>query len=149
MTIELVTKYAKRIANGNARIAPGQPQELHDAVSINDAIAQGDLMIKVIDKLPPNYRRTQKFQQLVPGNTVGSRHAIKDLKTISGFWIPDNWSSDADHEGLDGPAFLCAEKTTVTHPTHGDVIIAAGHLIKTRYQRNLDVVTRQKQRARD
>ena len=149
MAIDLVKKHATRIANGNARVQPGQPLELNEAAAVNDGIAQGDLIIKVIEDIPADYKKSAIRQQLVPGNTVGSRHALQDISTVDGFWLPRGWSPDADHDGLLGPIFRCKETTTITHPTHGHVIIAAGHLIQTTYQRNLDLITRQERRARD
>lgn len=149
MTIALVKKHATRIANGKARVQPGQPLSIHEGVSIGDGIWQGDLGIEVIDAIPPGHVQAVPCTQLVPGNTIGSRHTLKDTSTVDQFHLPSDWTDEPDHDGLWGPVFRAKEETTIEHPTHGDVTIAAGHLIRCRYQRNWDAQQRRERRSID
>lgn len=149
MTIQLVKQHATRIANGNARVQPGQPLELNAAAAEHDLIWQGDFGVEVVSVIPPNYRDADSIKQLVPGNTVGSRHVLADTSTVSDFMLPDGWTSDASYDGQWGPLFRAKEETVIEHPTHGDVTIAKGHLIRCRYQRNWDAQKKRERRTLD
>lgn len=149
MTIQLVQKYATRIANGTAKVQPGQPLRLGEAASPQDLIWQGDFGIEVISEVPNGYRKAKPITQLVPGNTIGSRHVLADLSTVADFMLPDNWTSDAEYDGLWGPLFVAKQETVIEHPTHGNVTIAKGHLIRCRYQRNWDEEQKREKRTID
>lgn len=149
MSITLVKAHATRIANGKARVKPGQSFRLNEAAAVGDGVWQGDLGIEIIAAIPTEFVACGPFAQLVPGNTTGSRHTIEDVATIGDFHRPSNWTSDADYEGLLGPAFLAVRETNITHPTHGAVLVAAGHMVQIRYQRNQDLIAKQARRARD
>ena len=140
-------RHATRLKRGNARIKPGQPFRLNEACSVGDGVWQGDLGVEIVAEIPPEYivrRHGDDFRQLVPGNTSGARHCLdKDIVQ----YIPEGWGEN--YTGLKGPAFTAQEETRILHPTHGDVVISAGHIIATRYQRNLDEDTRRERRALD
>lgn len=147
MSIQTIAAHATRIKRGNARVKPGQPYRINEAASVGDGVWQGDLGIEIVEGAPEAYRRRDTVPQLVPGNTKGSRHVLADVSTVSEFSVPDGWG--ADYEGLDGPYFFCEQETTVTHPEHGDITIVAGHHVRCRYQRNLDVEQQRERRALD
>jgi len=130
-------------------VGPGQPMSLNDAATIGDGVWQGDLGIEVVAGKPAGYVDAKPQTQLVPGNTVGARHILQDLTTVVDFALPTNWSTDASYEGLQGPYFRCAAATTIAHPVHGPVNVAAGHCVQLRYQRDLDLDTLRERRALD
>ena len=145
MTITAVKKHATLIKNGNAKIQPGEVFRLNEAASVGDGVWQGDLGIEVVEEIPANYIESQICLQLVPGNTIGSRHVLKDMRSISQFSLPAGWGE----ESLEGPAFIADEETVIEHPTHGNVIIAAGHIVRCRYQRQYDEEQKRERRAID
>lgn len=147
MSITEVKKHATRISNGRAKVQPGEPFHLNEAASVGDGVWQGDLGVEIVASLPRDYVQVESHPQLVPGSTIGSRHALADTSTVSGFCQPKNWGDKYD--GLDGPAFHCDRETTITHPTHGNVVIAAGHTVRTRYQRQYDAELKKERRALD
>jgi len=149
MSITEIKQHAMNIKNGNTKVQPGELFRLNEAASIGDGAWQGDLGIEIVNEQEIyDMLDAQPRAQLVPGTTIGSRHMIHDLSTISYFRLPIDWNAD-DYEGLGGPVFLCHDETTISHPTHGDVIIAAGHTIRCRYQREHDEEQRRERRALD
>ena len=140
MSITEVKAHAQKIHLGNGKVKPGQEFHLNDAATVGDGVWQGDLGIEIVNDNPRGYGAADPFSQLVPGNTVGSRHTIKDLSTVSDFLVPDGWGPR--YSGLQGPQFCCEQETTIDHPTHGAVIVAAGHTIRIRYQRDLEKESR-------
>lgn len=157
MSITKIKSHATRISKGNAKVKPGQPARLTSAskpttaTERGDGVWQGDLGIEVIDPAfmmsLPGYQPANPVSQLVPGNTTGSRHCLQDTSTVDTFLLPDGFGPK--YEALLGPMFSCTADTTVTHPTHGDVLIDAGLSVRIRYQRNLEAETARERRALD
>lgn len=147
MTIELCEKHVKKINEGRARVSPGNPFHLNEAASVGDGVWQGDLGIEIVEKIPDGYVPSKRTRQLVPGDTLGARHCLDDPSTVDQFSLPEGWGKD--YTGLDGPSFVCILETTISHPVHGDVIVSKGHVVRCRYQRNLDEETKREQRAVD
>ena len=137
-----------QIKQGNCKIQPGEPFRLNDAATIGDGAWQGDLGIEIVAELPTDYVAAEKgMLQLVPGNTVGARHVLADGQTIRGLRVPANWGQQ--YEGLQGPGFHCKKETTIEHPVHGNIVIAKGHTILCRYQRQYDEELKRERRAID
>lgn len=154
VTFATVERHAQRIrenspVNNPDVVGPGQPLYLNSAAAIGDGVWQGDLGIEIVAGLPDGYVTAPVRLQLVPGNTTGSRHCLLDPSTVTEFALPQGWSDNQDYDGLRGPYFQCVKDTTIPHPIHGPAIIAAGHCIALRYQRNLDEETKRERRAAD
>lgn len=146
--ITQLRRNATRIAKGGGKIRPGEPFVINAAASVGDGVWQGDLGIEIVSEIPEGYvprgSDADSGRQLVPGQTQGSRHCLgRDVEQF----VPRGWGPS--YEGLMGPAFVCDEETSILHPTHGAVVIAEGHIILTRYQRNLDEETKRERRAID
>ena len=137
--IDRISRKAARIKNGNDEIKPGQTVHLNAAATFKDCIRQGDLYLTVIDKIPDGHVHVENPQtidcQLVPGSTQGAKHCLDSLHGID-LYRPAEWG--LGYEGLIGPVLAIHETRTVQHPTHGDVVIAAGHLIQCDFQREFD-----------
>ena len=138
-----------RLQNHKCKVAPGQPLEFTDACVKGDTIAQGDLILVLVDKVPDGFtKRTSGNNQLVPGNTVGSKHCIENLSTCTVF-DPPGWTHDASYESYVGPVIEATGKTKIPHPVHGDVTVQAGQTIQCVYQRAWDVEQARERRQRD
>jgi hypothetical protein len=112
-----------------------------------DCIWQGDLgLVIVADKKPPKgYVKPNKATvQLVPGNTVGSKHCLDTLDGVE-MYVPNEWNE----ETLDGPFLMVNKEVNVLHPTHGTVTIPAGFNVQCYYQREYDRELERERRARD
>ena len=136
----------------NTKIGPGEPFRFSEASTVGDAVAQGDLYIQIVESVPDGFdHQTQSKdidRQLVPGNTVGSKHCLESLATVDLYW-PAGWSHSPTYEGLQGPALVCKEDTSILHPTHGTVTIPAGFTVVTGYQRVFDEEQKRERRAAD
>lgn len=127
------------------KVQPGMPVVLTNAATVGDAVRQGDLYLIVVNSVPENYKRDLKTSnQLVPGQTQGSRHCLDSLDGVEIF-LPVNWNEDS----LDGPCLVLHKERTVLHPTHGAVTIAPGHTIQCVYQREYDKELARERRTRD
>ena len=146
--VRAIKRAASSVDNTDV-VGPGQPLFLNAAAAIGDGVWQGDLGIEIVAGVPKGYKLTPAQHQLVPGDSIGARHRLTDLGTVTDFALPTGWSAEMTYEGLEGPYFRCAQDTTIAHPTHGPVTIAAGHCVGLRYQRNLDQETQRARRALD
>lgn len=148
--IEKVESHVDRIRSGHFRIKPGQPYRISEAAGVGDGMWQGDLGIEIVDTVPAGFTKVESpadaDRQLVPGNTVGSRHCLDSLAGVE-IWRPTGWGRE--YEGLDGPAMVLTSERTVMHPTHGPVTIPAGFTIATRYQREYDAEQQRERRNSD
>jgi hypothetical protein len=146
--IQEITKFAEDIKAGNGPVQPGAPMRFPDAVSVNDAIAQGDLLLKVVDSVPAGFTKVDKLEpkdmQLVVGNTVGAKHALSHLNGVT-LYRPAEWTI----ESFIGPVFVCNQEVSVTHPVHGNVTVPANTMIACEYQKELDLIEAIERRARD
>ena len=143
--IDKITRRAKRIADGNDKIQPGQAARLSEAASVNDFARQGDLYLYVVAAIPSGYSKTAKPSlQLVPGNTEGAKHCLDSLDGVE-LYLPADWNE----ETLAGPCMKLTKERTVLHPTHGDISIPAGFTILCGYQRDYDYETMRERRNAD
>lgn len=149
--IERITTRAASIASGSdPRVQPGRPERLSEAASVGDTVAQGDLYLMVVDRMPDGYKQVKRPKkadaQLVPGATQGARHCLSDVRAVS-LYRPKGWGRD--DASLLGPCFVVAREVTVLHPTHGDVTIPAGFTILCGYQPEFDAEQRRERRNAD
>lgn len=145
--IEQIEQHCQRITDGSERVYPGMPMRFTEACVTGDCIWQGDLGLVISDsKNPPvGYIKPEKASvQLVPGNTVGSKHCLDTLEGVE-MYIPKKW----DEETLDGPFLVIKKEVNVLHPTHGTVTIPAGFNVQCYYQREYDRELERERRARD
>lgn len=151
MVIEKIERHAKRIAAGKAKVKPGQPHRMSEAMQAGDYGWQGDLKITVLDKVPADYLKlatpSVADRQLVPGNTEGAKHCLDSLKGVAMF-RPAGWPQSAESDYC-GPALVLAHERTILHPTHGSVTIPAGFTVRLDYQREFDAETQRSRRNAD
>ena len=135
--ITKIEKHAKKIRDGKATVSPGLPFRINEAATVGDMVWQGDLGLEIVDDVPSGYVRvkspTDADRQLVPGNTQGAKHVLDSFDGVE-LWRPAEWPNVTQL----GPAFVLRKERAVTHPTHGDVTIAAGHAVLCSYQREWD-----------
>jgi hypothetical protein len=141
--IEQLQTHRDQIASGSDPVVqPGRPERLNEAARAGDAIAQGDLLLMVVDlesvqdtsAIPADQVRPSMVQ-LVPGNSEGARHCLDSLEGVTFYQTrPGRWFMDVNDPLA---IFHCSQERTVLHPVHGPVIIAAGHTIAAYQQREL------------
>jgi len=143
-----ITRFAEDIKAGKGTVQPGAPMRFPEAASVNDAIAQGDLLLKVVNSVPEGFSKIKKLteqdRQLVVGNTIGAKHALSHLNGVT-LYRPAQWNA----ESFIGPIFVADNEVAVTHPVHGDVTVPAGTMIACEYQKELDLIEALERRARD
>lgn len=136
--IQEIVGFANDVKEGRGTVAPGTAVEFPAAASVNDAIAQGDLLLKVVDSVPAGFSKVENLKdtdrQLVVGNTIGAKHALSHLNGVT-LYRPAEWTA----ESFIGPVFVCSQEVSVTHPVHGDVSVPAGTMIACEYQKELDL----------
>ena len=142
--------HVQRIREGLERVTPGMPLAFTTACTAGDRIAQGDLNLTITTRgIPADYVKqspTGKTFQLVPGNTMGSKHTLAaGWEQVCDVYLPPNWSG----ESLLGPMIVTKGETKVDHPKHGDVTIPAGLTCDCTYQRAWDAEQRRERRAED
>jgi len=144
--VQEIVSYAKRIADGQETVRPGQPINFTGASTVNDRIWQGDMAITITSDEPPaNFKKKKDITvQLVPGNTVGSKHCLEHTTGVEQ-WVPDDWTE----MGLVGPWMKFNEPNRILHPVHGPVGIPAGFSVQINYQREYDEMLKAERRARD
>lgn len=149
MAIDRIEKHVSHSkASKDPAVMPGRPERFTDAAQSGDVIAQGDLYLMIVDSVPDGYKQVLKpkviDKQLVPGNTVGSRHCLDSHAGVA-LYHPENW----DGNDLRGPCLVLTQERTILHPTHGNVTIPAGFTVLCGYQPEFDVEARRERRARD
>ena len=146
--LEELETYVTSIRRSLPKIGPGNPFRFSEASSLNDRVWQGDLGITITNTIPADFVKvdkvTNKHLQLVPGNTIGSKHCLTTSVGVE-LWVPPVFND----ESLIGPCIKCLQDTSIEHPTHGTVTIPAGFMIQCTYQRNLDQIQKVEIRARD
>jgi hypothetical protein len=92
-------------------------------------VAQGDINLWLLPKLPESAIQAFSGRQLAPGTTRGSRHCIKaeDMNAVEFYRLPDP-------NPLQGPILVFTRSITIEHPEHGDQIWPAG-IVAVTYQR--------------
>ena len=150
MSNATATESLTRLKSHQCTVAPGQPLEFTDGVAPGDALAQGDLILVPTDgKVPKGFtKRTSGNPQLVPGDTVGSKHCLESVQSCT-VYDPPGWTHDASYESYVGPVIQATGTTKIVHPVHGDVTIQAGQTIQCVYQRAWDVEQARERRQRD
>lgn len=152
-------------------MGPGYPGVINEACVEGDCFCQGDLDLavsseasykgmtlvhdgkafaKLSEAAKEDYlQKNGKLRKLVPGSQDGSKHILDSLDGVS-IYHPKDFNLDSeDYVGTQGPVFICHEKKSVEHPTHGNVEIAAGHIIECVYQQEWDRLEQAARRARD
>jgi len=147
--IEQIQAHAEAIRNGeHDKIGPGVPIAMSPALVPGEAIAQGDLLLVVAEKVPAGYKLvknpTEQDRQLVPGNTVGAKHCLDSLAGVTMHRSPE-WGP----EQLEGPFLQLTQDRKILHPTHGEVTIPAGMSVHCRYDREFDAEQQRERRAAD
>ena len=146
--IQEIVEFAADIRDGKGTVSPGTSMRFPEAASLNDAIAQGDLLLKVVDSVPAGFSKIENLKdadrQLVVGNTIGAKHALSSLAGVT-LYRPAEWTV----ESFIGPVFVCSQEVDVTHPVHGHVTIPANTMIACEYQKEMDLIEAIERRARD
>jgi hypothetical protein len=144
--VKEIVNHAKRIADGQEEVKPGQTLRFTEACTVNDRIWQGDMALTIAENSPPEgFKLVEKTKvQLVPGNTVGSKHCLEHTNGVEQY-LPENWTE----MGLVGPWLRLNEDNKVIHPVHGAVEIPAGFCVQVTYQREYDEILKEERRARD
>lgn len=143
-----VSDHQSTIMAGDAKVAPGEPQNFSDACTFGDALWQGDLRLTIAKEIPSEYTaRTEKTGKLVPGNTQGSRHAIENLDAVEIF-DPPGWNF-TDYDGIAGPFLRVKKSVEVVHPTHGNIGLRAGDIIGCDFQVDVDQQEKRLRRQMD
>jgi hypothetical protein len=118
-------------------------------------VRQGDVYLTCVPSDWPHGKELENHQ-LVPGNSKGSRHiAGESIRVYEGKQVPEGIAKrlqDAHKvsgEGLArvilGPLLEIKERSSVTHPEHGDYSLPGGCHVQVTYQLN----SRDLQRAQD
>lgn len=152
MTTMAIDRIEECVASAKASkdpaVMPGRPERFTAGAQAGDVIAQGDLYLMIVDSVPNGYARVAKpkaaDKQLVPGNTIGSRHCLDALAGVE-LHRPSEWTG----EDLRGPCLVLTKERTILHPTHGDVTIPAGFTVLCGYQPEFDAEQRRERRSAD
>lgn len=147
-SLKKLEAHKEKIVGGELTVAPGLPQVFTRGMAPMDAIAQGDLNLILVESIPDNFklRKNRDDNQLVPGNTEGSKHCVVDMSTCD-VLNPPGWS--AEYDNLLGPVIVAKSDTTIGHPTHGAVTILAGQTVQCQYQRVWEEEQKKERRQRD
>lgn len=147
--ITMIIEHAEKIRSGeHDRIGPGRPVTMSTALQAGECVAQGDLYLVVIDRVPVGHTKlkcpTASDRQLVPGNTEGAKHCLDSLDGVT-IYRRDDWGP----ESLNGPVLRTSSERVVEHPKHGHVTIPAGMLVACHYQREWDAEQARERRSAD
>ena len=154
MSITKVVELAKKIASGDHELVrPGMAYDISEAAAINDVVWQGDVGIALAEGGPPSgYVRVENLKRncvvFISGDqdSIGSRHCLEDMSTVSEIWVPKNWNE----ESLNGPYLKLKDKTCLLHPKHGDLHIPSCHKeVQVIYPREYDIEQKRARRAAD
>lgn len=153
--MQTASEVAARHAAHIESVSPGQPARMVAGLPVGDAVAQGDLIITVIDAIPEGYAKveqpTDADRQLAPEDgSPGSHHRLASFDGAT-LWRRADWG--VDPADLRGPVLVVTRELVVVRherqdKPHGPVTLEPG-IYGIQYQRNLDVVTKQERRARD
>lgn len=156
--IDRIIDECEKVSRGDHELKPGMPHYMTGAESVGDTVCQGDFWIIVAEKVPESgFKKREEFKsgdaqvsnvgQLVPGNTVGSRHC---LNTVSDekveVYYPEVWNEDS----LVGPYLVVkSDGVVIEHPKHGHVHLHKDTVYRCVYQREYDKVQKAERRSRD
>lgn len=93
----------------------------------SDFVRQGDLYIWLKSEVPKKAKKVEAKNQLVPGQTKGSRHCLDSLDGVTVYEL-------ADGNELQGPIIKLICERLITHPEHGNWRLGAG-VYEITYQR--------------
>jgi len=88
-------------------------------MKVNQIARQGDLYIQKTGNVTGLKEKTVTTNQLVPGQTMGSRHCLDSLQGIK-FYTSSRSSA------LMGDTLEATRAFQVNHPEHGDIKFSAG-----------------------
>lgn len=163
MSVQELVKAVASVRDGSHEsIRMGEPFRFTEACNASwdggDAVQQGDMVIKLVDKtIPTGYELATKEQlarlvkrglSLVPGSddTEGSRHCLDSLEGVT-VYLPHTYE---DEGNLVGPLLHTTREIKIPHPTHGDVIVPdCFDAVAIGYQREFDLEQKMERRARD
>lgn len=163
MSVQELVEAVAAVRNGNHEsIQMGEPFRFTEACNASweggDAVWQGDMFIKLVDRtLPADYELATQDQLakmvkcglgLVPGNdsTEGSRHCLNSLDGVRVF-LPSTYE---DEGNLLGPILHLTSGCEIKHPTHGDVVVpSCFDAVAIGYQREYDLEQQMERRAKD
>ena len=135
---------------GDRKMQPGEPHYMTGAESVGDTVCQGDFWIVVAEKVPETGFKMKpelKHHQLVPGETVGSKHCLNVVDTEKAeVYYPEVF----DEDSLTGPYLVVKSAgVVVEHPKHGNVHLWKDTVYRCVYQREYDKEKKRERRARD
>lgn len=150
--IEEIQRHAQKIASGeHDTIRPGMPFRIPESWIVNEAVAQGDLVIRVIEEIRPGYelvsKPTKVDKQLVPGNTEGAKHCLDSVRGLK-LYRPSGWPQSADGS-LQGPIIVADRDVVIEHPKHGHVTIPKGRMVACDYDKEFDLIQKRERRNAD
>ena len=150
-TIDRIETHVAKLKAGDLPVRPGEPAAFTEASAVGDRITQGDLVLTILPRVPEGYvrieRPTDADRQLVPGNTVGSRHCLVSLDGVA-LYRRNDWGKSADD--LRGPVLVTeAAPAVIDHPTHGPVTTPVGFVVGCNYPRVWDAMQAQARRNAD
>lgn len=126
--IEQIHAHGQEIANDSlVKVTP----------EIGVPVAQGDINLWLLPKLPDRVIEAVPDAQLAPGTTRGSRHCIRlsDMGHVKFYRL-------SNPNPLQGPILVFEKEATIEHPEHGDQLWPAGIVAVTYQRRHADEVRR-------
>jgi hypothetical protein len=119
-TIQEIHAYGTKVADDSLKV-------IEPIVGI--PVAQGDINLWLLPKLPDGAVESLSDPQLAPGTTRGSRHCIRqsDLAHVRFYRL-------SNPNLLQGPILIFKKETVIEHPEHGDQLWPAG-IVAVTYQR--------------
>lgn len=100
-------------------------------------VAQGDINLWLLPKLPEEVIEASPDPQLAPGTTRGSRHCVRqaDMDHVKFYRL-------INPNPLQGPILVFENETTIEHPEHGDQLWPAGVIAITYQRRHAEEIRR-------
>jgi hypothetical protein len=126
--INEIHAHGKETANDSLRV-------INPVVGV--PVAQGDINLWLLPKMPANVIKVAPNHQLAPGTTQGSRHCIRqeDMVNVKFYSLPNPTP-------LQGNIMLLEQPIIIEHPEHGDQQWPAGIVAVTYQLRHAEEVAR-------
>jgi len=127
-TIQEIHDFGNKVADDSLKVI---------APIVGVPVAQGDINLWLLPKLPDGVVEALPDPQLAPGTTRGSRHCIRqsDMKHTKFYGL-------ANPNPLQGPILVFEKETTIEHPEHGDQLWPAGVVAVTYQRRHAEEIRR-------
>lgn len=121
------TQVIKEIHSHGQQIADDRTVRINPTIGV--PVAQGDINLWLLPRLPDGAIEAAPNGQLAPGTTRGSRHCIaqSDMPHVQFYRLPNP-------NPLQGGIMIFDKEVTIEHPEHGDQIWPAG-IVGVTYQR--------------